>query len=186
MTINRNLRFFKSEVSIPDFINAWKAEEIDAHENALLLLTFIGEEVITFLRSYTGNEVPEHKSKIPRHPLQEEGKARPEPYLGTRATHPGGWADVSGDLMRKYKYRVENDGDAWRLSIINNSDHAVYVEAMDGFFVVNGVLDQGGPVHKALIKAMAKITPGWYLQGFAGGHIDFPGAQTESIEIGPG
>src|SRR4051812_20452932 len=186
--INRNMRFFESEVTIPDFLDAWKSEEMDVDEKALLLLTFVGEEVIAFLRSYTGNKIAEHKSLVPRHPDQQEGFARPEPYLGTRLTHPGGWADVSGDLMRKYKFRVDNDGNGWRLAIINNSEHAVFVEAMAGLFVVHGVLDPSGPVERALKKAMKQLTPGWQLRTFNGKQpigSEFPDALSSTVELNP-
>lgn len=188
MTINRNMRFFASEVSVPDFANAWKQDEADVVEKSFLLLNFIGEEVIAFLRSYTGNKLPEHRSNIPSHPDQQPGMPRPEQYLGTRQTHPGGWADVSKDLMKKYKFRVDNDGSGWKLSILNTSDHAIYVEAMDGLFVVRGVLDPGGPVHRALAKAIKKITPGWQLQSYQGKAAvseDFPNAITTTVGLGP-
>lgn len=182
------MRFFESEVSVPEFIGAFKQEAMDVQEKILLLLQFMGEEVITFLRSYTGNTVLVDRRSLASHPLQQPGMPRPEPITAVRPTHPGGWADITGDLMRKYKFRIELDGDAWRLLIINSSEHAVYVEARDGLFVVQGVTDPGGPVHKALQHAINKLAPGWKLESYDGilvsGH-EFAGSGYSELSVYP-
>src|SRR5690349_16724004 len=60
-TANGNIRFFKSETSIPDFLNAFASEETDVEERILLLLTFVGEEVVAFLQDYTAQTKPGDK-----------------------------------------------------------------------------------------------------------------------------
>lgn len=199
---NPNMRLFESEVSIPEFLDAFAYLEGEADELAYTLLMFVGQEVIRFLKDYTiGTRPPDYRvgyhgagarqTTTERYIFGGSGRterarvwapASPE-QKAPRPAHPGGWADISKDLMRHYGYNVEKVDGSWELSIINDSDHAAYVEAMNGFFVVTGVLKTGGPVEKALRQAIQRIAPDWVLE-YSGG-FDYDSGRKESISAMP-
>lgn len=108
------------------------------------LLELVGGMVVEYLRSLT-NEI---------RPPARKGE-------GSRRAHPGHWADDTGELVRSYYYKVEERARGAVLIIGNTSSHAIWVELRDGFFVVNGVMDNDGPVVEA-IRAIAPVAaPGW-------------------------
>lgn len=98
----------------------------------------VGERTVEYLRSYT-------------HEL------RP----GRRPAHPGGWADITGRLAASYGFEVRRAGPRWELAILNTAPYAPRLEARDAFFVVRGVGEKGGPVDRALRKAIREVAPEW-------------------------
>lgn len=81
-----------------------------------------------------------------------------------RPAHPSplNWADVSGQLAASYQHEVFHVGEGrWRLEWRNIAEHAVYVEARDGFAVVMGVIEPTGPAAAMIIDAFAQAAPGW-------------------------
>jgi hypothetical protein len=108
-----------------------------------LALDLVGHEVVTYLKSYTAELRP---------PASGQGSSR--------AAHPGHWADITGDLRNKYGYKVERTSSGVGLAIFNKSDHAVYVEAMDGYFVITGVNEE---IMRRLRVVIPRIAPGWKL-----------------------
>src|SRR5690625_1740566 len=84
--------------------------------------------------------------------------------LDTRPRHPGGWADRTGRLARSYGYEVNRVGDGIAITILNTDQKASLVEARDGYFVVSGVTEAGGPVDRALREAIAELAPGWEMR----------------------
>lgn len=80
---------------------------------------------------------------------------------GSRRAHPGHWADRSGQLALSYASEVVEDGDSIILVLSNSAEYAVYVEAHDGFFVLSGVLEDGGPVEQAFRAVAARLAPDW-------------------------
>jgi hypothetical protein len=107
-----------------------------------------GERTVEILKSYDFTLEPRPTKK---------GRRR----MDHRPRHPGGWADKSGRLARSYDYEVARTGDGVALTILNTDAKATLVEARDGYFVVSGVTEAGGPVDRALREAIAELAPGW-------------------------
>lgn len=97
---------------------------------------------VTFLRSYI-NEFAE--------PLKAGNPLRQK--------HPGNWADITHDLEQSYVWFVAPIHDGWEVTIGNLSDHAALVEQMSGYYVIEGVFDDGGAFDQALAAAIEKIAP---------------------------
>jgi hypothetical protein len=108
------------------------------------VLSEAGRQVIDYLRSLTGEMRP---------PVEAGGAMRP--------AHPGHWADVTGALAAGYDFRVEDTNDGVQLVLLNDVGYAVFLEAHDGFFVLKGVADAGGPVSQAMRSVVSEIMPGW-------------------------
>lgn len=135
-------------VSQPDWQQAIRELAISAEEKAKKVLESVGIETVSYLRSLTDEMRPPAK--------------RGE---GERQAHPGHWADVTGQLALSYAWDVQGlPGYGARLTLSNSAEYAVYLEARDGFFVLSGVTDPGGPVEQALRQAIAAIAPEWELR----------------------
>jgi hypothetical protein len=110
------------------------------------LMDMIGIDVVNYLRGYTSQ----------RQPPVRRGQA-------DRKAHPGGWADVTSNLMNGFRYDViEDAGSVW-LQFSNSMEYAATLEARDGYFVLEGITDEGGPVEEALNKVISRVAPGWDL-----------------------
>jgi hypothetical protein len=118
--------------------------EIDAKDRLVILMQEIGELTLEYLRSFTTEFAP---------PIRPGDPAR--------RRHPGYWADRSGDLARAYDYVVSPAGDGVNLVFANDMPYAAELEARDGYFVLSGVTDKGGPVEQAMRAAVAKVAPDW-------------------------
>lgn len=128
------------------------ALQLDERQKLALVLQRVGIETIAYLRSLTTEMRPPAR-RFPGAPLG-----------GMRRAHPGHWADVSSQLALAYSWEVEERGDEVVLALRNSAEHAVFVEARDGFFVLSGVADAGGPVEQALRKVIPEIAPGWVVR----------------------
>jgi hypothetical protein len=127
-----------------DFLDALEALELEAIDSLFLALDSIGRETIEYLKS-------------------ETDEVRPPAYSGgpERQAHPGHWADVTGDLKRGYRYTVDRRRTANpTLKLENRSGHAAILEERDGFFVLSEVMDKGGPVERAMKRAVHRFFPG--------------------------
>lgn len=133
----------------PDVLSAVKKLQLDASRKLELLADMIGADVIAYLRSLTSELRP-----------PAPGKHDP------RQAHPGHWADVKGQLAGAYGYEVERRSDAEVALILKNgSEHALWLEIKEGFFVLRGVAERNGPVAQALRKVIAAVAPGWQVEG---------------------
>lgn len=171
----------KMHLSIDEdsFRAEWAALEGDPLVKVAQMLELTGIETVAFLRSLTGNMQP------PRN----KGE-------GPRRAHPGGWADVTGNLANAYSFEVTAGGArlVWgpegpttgtedqpvatvprpvgigviprkiiardvTLWLRNTMDYAAALEAKDGYFVLSGVAEQGGPLDAALRKAARALGP---------------------------
>jgi hypothetical protein len=121
------------------------ALEEDALRKLELILEAVGASTIAYLRSLTSEMRPPARGK--------------DEY---RRAHPGHWADVTGQLANSYSYEVERRGDDEVVLILrNDAEHAIYLEAREGFFVLSGVADPGGPVEQAIRRVVPIVAPGW-------------------------
>jgi hypothetical protein len=106
------------------------------------VLEAVGEAVVKYLRSLTGEMRP---------PARFGG--------GMRPAHPGHWADVTGELAKSYSWHVVQAGFYYQLEIRNSSGHAAALEAMDGFFVLTGIQEPGGPIDRAFETVIPIVAP---------------------------
>lgn len=160
------------------FLEEWATLEGDAPIKVARMLELTGIEAVAFLRSLGAEMRP------PRNPGE-----------GPRRAHPGGWADVTGNLANAYSSEVvANNGVrlAWvpagpttgteaapvsaapaigmggglppslrsssiTLWLTNTMEYAAALEAKDGYYVVSGIAEQGGPLDAALRRAAARL-----------------------------
>jgi len=80
-------------------------------------------------------------------------------YLKSRTEQDRGWVNRSGELARSYRYSVAEVLGGAALTLYADADHAIYLEARDGLFVLNGITDRGGPIEQALREVCAAIAP---------------------------
>lgn len=102
-------------------------------QKAVYAAHVVGSETIAFLRSLTDEMRPPARA----------GE-------GPRRAHPGHWADIRGTLSASYSYKVEATEFGARLTLINTAEYAVYVDLREGFYVLRGVGDVGGPIERIL------------------------------------
>ncbi|HYC31116.1 MAG TPA: hypothetical protein VEB59_02450 [Gemmatimonadales bacterium] len=115
---------------------------LDTMAKLELVLQQVGQETIDYLRSLTDEMRPPARAGEPQ-----------------RQAHPGHWADVTSQLANSYRWEVQRTGDSLRLRLANDAEHAVYLEQRDGFFVLSGVTEPGGPVETALRAVVARLAP---------------------------
>lgn len=109
------------------------------------ILDVVGAETVAWLRSHTAGLRPPAKAGEP-----------------DRRAHPGGWADVTGQLAASYDHTVrQNNAHTVTLTLSNAAEYAVYLEARDGYFVLSGAVEPGGPVDRFLRGRLSAILPHW-------------------------
>lgn len=109
-----------------------------------VLLRRVGQRTVRYLRSYTGEYRPA---------AQEGDPTRPE--------HPGGWADITGRLRKGYRQSVRQYRARGEIVLALKNDvwYAHILEVRDGFWVLQGVAEPGGPVEVAIRDAIAELAP---------------------------
>lgn len=137
----------KLSAAKPKFQNAIARLERTTIEQIRFVLRSVGIETVAYLRSLT--------SEI--RPSARRGRS----MTGPRRAHPGHWADITSQLALSYSWEVEETNRGARLKLTNSANYAVYLEMMDGYFVLTGVTEPGGPVEEAIKSAAATIAPGW-------------------------
>ena len=127
----------------PDWQKAIKELALAQDEKIRLTLEAVGVEVVAWLKSH----------QLERKP---PGRPRPGPF------HPGGWRDITNILVSSYQPpSVTKVNGGWRLTFANTAEYAIYLELRDGFFVLSGIMDQGGIVQQTLTEVIANIAPEW-------------------------
>jgi hypothetical protein len=169
MASNRNMRLFTAQVEEPDLRSMIKEISASSSDQTRAILEFTKSDVLTFLRSYTNvYRPPRYERKFRLDAQSRRIKINPGSQEDWRPAHPGGWADVEYDLAEKYFSRLVWTDGAWELILGNYSDHAVYVEQKDGFFVLESVLDPGGPVFRSIQRAIKALgLKDWEVKGAA-------------------
>lgn len=169
---NKNMRLFEASVESPDLRDMIKNIGGTTTDQVKAVLEFVRKDVLYFLKSYTDVLVPPvgYQRKFTFDATLRRIKVPSTDRTGWRPAHPGGWGDVTLDLKAKYYTDLQFVGNSWQLTIGNKSDHAAFVEARDGLFVVHGVLDKNGPVEKSIRKALIALGVPWrYSSGVLGG-----------------
>jgi hypothetical protein len=72
-----------------------------------------------------------------------------------------GWQNRTGALEESYGYETKTIPGGAVLILKVDAPHAIFLEARDGLFVLNGVADRGGPLERALVEAAQAIEPDW-------------------------
>jgi hypothetical protein len=127
----------------PDVQKAVADLKVSIEEKARLVLEAVGVEVIAYLKSITDE----------RRPPARGG-------LAERFAHPGHWADVTGILANSYGWEIVKIPGGWRLVLYNTAEYAIHLEHKEGFFVLSGVADPGGPVEEAVAEVVPRVAPG--------------------------
>lgn len=171
-----------------DFLEAMDATEEHAQRNVLLLMEAIGLRTIAYLRSHTSTLRPPARASRGRRAGSK-----------MRRAHPGGWADVTSQLANSYGFEIRAagqrvrwsrdtsaaDGSVQPVSVVGNiptnprppfelvlfnvAEYAIHLENRDGYFVISGVTQDGGPVQSALTKIAAQFGFDIRMGGFRGG-----------------
>lgn len=153
-----------------DEILSWALAGMDLLER---IFHMVGQETVDYLKSYTDELRPPVRrgasalSRVQKAVTAANRAARrrlTSVPVGDRPAHPGHWADISHELKNSYGYRVVRTGESIQLIIFNTSGHALYVEAMDGYFVLKGITDADGPLFHKLRAILAQNAPGWRIQ----------------------
>lgn len=125
---------------MPDFLKGIRNELL---EKARAVAELAGVVTVKYLQSYTEET----------RPALEHGDIR--------QAHPGHWGDVTFELMEGFESEVVPTENGWLIRLANTSEHASLVEAMVGYFVLEGVTDPGGPADMALKASIKALQPGW-------------------------
>lgn len=80
-------------------------------------------------------------------------------YLKSRTEQERHWIVRFGELEQSYGYEVKPFRGGAMLILRAEAEHAIYLEARDGFFVLHGVTDGGGPVEQAIRDVISVIAP---------------------------
>lgn len=167
------MRLFTATVDDTEVLDLIQNISNNTTDQVYTILIFVRSDILAFLRSYTNvMRPPRYQRKFILDKNQARVRVDPADITGWRPAHPGGWADVEFDLRDRYYARVDWAGDGWRLIVGNRSDHAVWVEARDGMFVVEGIMEPGGPVSQSIAKAMKALGLNWKIVGPGGSAIN--------------
>ena len=88
-----------------------------------------GDEIVEYLRSYTGQLKPDGRMK-----------------------HPGNWADITHDLKESFYNNVTRTDGGWVLTLGNGASYAVYLDRKQGYYVLRGVIDNEDDFGVRIIK----------------------------------
>lgn len=129
----------------PDVASAIARIEMSTHSKIRQLLELVGITTISYLRSLTDEMRPPASADRP-----------------PRRAHPGHWADITSQLALGYSWEIEERGPAEIALVLRNVvEYAIYVDVMEGFFVLRGIADPGGLVYQAIQRAMPIVAPEW-------------------------
>jgi hypothetical protein len=121
--------------------------EVDIEQKLRKVADYVGIKTIEHLRDFINETRP------PIRPGEPARKAR-----------RGHWADQSGNLARAYRHEVEVTNNGVVLVLMNSMEYAAVLDVREGFFVLRGVADKGGPVEMMLRRAIEVIAPDWELR----------------------
>lgn len=110
--------------------------EMDSKQKAENVAEGVAESVVNHARSLTSQTKPGVKS----------GE-------GFRRVHPGGWADITGNLANSIKSRVEWEGQTVIGIVEAGMEYAAYLDALEGIDVLGGA-DQ---IIKRAVKKYEKL-----------------------------
>lgn len=119
--------------------------KMDVHTSVERVLFVVGTELVNWLKSTD----PSFGSGIDRR--------------GGHAVdvHPGGWMDDTTNMRDRYGFKVMRTSRGYRLRLFNDAEYAVYVDALEGYFVLEGVDEIA---RKEIDKALKLALPTWRIK----------------------
>lgn len=120
----------------------------EAQSDLEAIAEMVGVETIAELRSLTSEMRP---------PIKAGGK--------WRKAHPGHWADRRGTLVNGYQWEVVVTPGTVTVILRNVIEYAIYLELHDGYWVLSGATEDGGPAERALRRAVERVRPEWEFRG---------------------
>jgi len=75
--------------------------------------------------------------------------------------HPGGWMDDTTNMRDRHGFKVMRTTRGYRLRLFNDAEYAVYVDALEGYFVLDGVDEIA---RKEIDKALKIALPTWRIR----------------------
>jgi hypothetical protein len=75
----------------------------------------------------------------------------------SRLAHPGHWADITGQLAASYAFDVRATERGAILRLSNSAAYAKYLENHEGFWVLSGAVERGGPVDQVIATVNAQF-----------------------------
>lgn len=162
---------FTLTIEQDDWLREMAAVEMRLALKLAHVLEQVGWETIAYLRSIG------HGLRPPARPGEPP-----------RSAHPGQWADITSNLANAYRFELYAGGARIRwtdagaelrvqgsfteridfpleLRLINGMEYAAELEARDGYWVLSGVADPGGPLESALRTVLARLAPDMEVRG---------------------
>lgn len=149
------------ETDLEDFYE--ELEELEAEiDHVWKVALLVGDRVVNWLKSTD----PKYGEQPPARNVQDTERGsieNPEVVTeGPRVAHPGGWADITGNLANSYDYRLIQFPWGFQLVFLNDADYAAYLDARVGYFVLEGVADsKDGKALVELERALNALLPDW-------------------------
>jgi hypothetical protein len=112
---------FKTRIETKEFRDQLRRMKHSLPKRAEYVAELVAREVVQYARSYT-----------------EETKPGVNEGDGPRKLHPGGWADVRGQLKASIKARIERDGLTVKAVIEATAEYAAALDAKTGYDVLGG------------------------------------------------
>lgn len=170
MATPSGVKLFAAQVEEPDLLDMIKNISTNSQDQVRAVLEFARTDLLVFLKSYTNvYRPPRYQRKFRLNDQSRRIAVDPGDRQDWRPAHPGGWADVENTLRDNYYVQLNWVGNAWQLLAGNRAPEAVFVEAMDGYFVVSGVMEPRGPVGRSIAKAVKALgIKNWKITGGAG------------------
>lgn len=155
---------FELSIDREAFRTSLRALEVQETRKIELLLQSVGFETVAYLRSLTGGE-GEAKGAEARVSFRTRAGAQVSFAINRSGpAHPGGWRDITGNLANAYAFTVESHPDGATLVFTNHMEYAAALEARDGYWVLRGVTDPGGPLERKLREVLPRVAPGWEIR----------------------
>lgn len=171
MASPRVMRLFTTQLDSPDLQDLIRNLTENTTNQIRAILEFARSDVLVFLKGYTNVYRP---PRYPRKWKLDRESRRVKVASGDRQdwrpAHPGGWADVDETMKNAYGGSLAWVEGSWELTIENRDPDAVFVEAMDGYFVIQGIMEPRGPVARSIRRAIRVLglDKTWKVQGATG------------------
>lgn len=112
---------FKTRIETKEFRDKLRRLKASLPKRAEYVAELVAREVVEYARSYTSETKP--------------GVGDGD---GPRKVHPGGWADVRGELKASIQARIERDGLTVKAIIEATAEYAEALDAKTGYDVLGG------------------------------------------------
>lgn len=122
---------YKIDINMDDFREEIASDKHTLLENTKRFAKVLAEELVNYSTSETSLVVPGS-------PVNKAGNYIPPDGRTLRNAHPGGWADVTGQLANSIQSTVENHGSV-KMIIQATAEYAAALDAKTGYSVLGGI-----------------------------------------------